>query len=455
VHMYTHTRAYINVYAYIYTDIHIYIYIHIHMHLYTHTSTHIYICMHMHTYAHIDNPLNNARWSQRVKQVELDMDLNVPKFNVFFPGTSFSLDQDTARSALERAVRADPASADLAAMEVGVSTDGMRVAGIPVGVDAWVKIFVGKKARSVITDVAKLDAVSDGLLHTQVLNFCQNVLGRNTPTPLLSEFMAQVDATIVEAVCRHGAGGGHVDWTPHLRKFANMKIQVPHFRGGFGITPNEGKAISAFYSATCALVVWLGSHGGTRPAQHFADAWATGLDLTSPDSWHAPLLQALSSLNALLLQDYGCVQWTSESDRVPAPLAVSIALPFVRPSVGSRNSPPPLFTVTLPQLCVLFQSTHKDRQVQKLRLSRKNGLPSHCYSATLRCTSWVVGPSTREQSRTSVCSGRLRCWSCSARSVFLRGPLTPILLFSQSLFLFLSPNPHSPTCLRRRLSRCT
>jgi len=46
-----------------------------------------------------------------------------------------------------------------------------------------------------------------------------------------------------------------VDWSPHLRKFAEMKIQVPHFRGGFGITPNEDSAISAFYSATCALVV--------------------------------------------------------------------------------------------------------------------------------------------------------------------------------------------------------
>ena len=56
----------------------------------------------------------------------------------------------------------------------------------------------------------------------------------------------------------------HVDWSPHLRKSANMKIQVPHFRGGFGITPNEGSAISTFYSATCALVNWLGSNGGTR-----------------------------------------------------------------------------------------------------------------------------------------------------------------------------------------------
>jgi len=37
---------------------------------------------------------------------------------------------------------------------------------------------------------------------------------------------------------------------------------------------------SAFYSATCALVVWLGSHGANRPAQDFADTWAPGLDLT-------------------------------------------------------------------------------------------------------------------------------------------------------------------------------
>ena len=80
-------------------------------------------------------------------------------------------------------------------------TDGMSVAGVPVGVDAWVKTFVEKKARSVITDVAKLDVVSDGLLHNQLLNFCQNArmafLGRDTPTPLLSEFMAQVDDTVV------------------------------------------------------------------------------------------------------------------------------------------------------------------------------------------------------------------------------------------------------------------
>jgi len=75
-----------------------------------------------------------------------------------------------------------------------------------------------------------------------------------------------------------------VDWSPHLRKFAIMKIQVPHFRGGFGITLNEGSAILAFYTATRALVVWLGSYGVNKPAQDFADAWAPGLNLSSPNS---------------------------------------------------------------------------------------------------------------------------------------------------------------------------
>ena len=90
-------------------------------------------------------------------------------------------------------------------------------------------------------------------------------------------------------------------------------------------------------------------------------------------------------------------------------------------------------------------------RVQKARLSRGKGLLSHRSSAPSRRTSWVVGPSTRGHSHTSV----LRCWSCSAHNVFLRGPLTLILLFLQSFFLPLSPNPHSLTCLRRRLSRCT
>jgi len=59
--MYTHTRAYINVYAYMYTDTQIYIYIHIHMH-YTHIHAHTY------TYACRCTRMISATTPQRVKQ---------------------------------------------------------------------------------------------------------------------------------------------------------------------------------------------------------------------------------------------------------------------------------------------------------------------------------------------------------------------------------------------------
>jgi len=102
--------------------------------------------------ARLSKALSCAAEMKKILKADLDMDLNKPKFNVFFPDDSFS--PDTDRSALERAARADPALADLAAMGTGVSPDGIRVAGVPAGVDAWVKTLVAKKARSVITDVA-------------------------------------------------------------------------------------------------------------------------------------------------------------------------------------------------------------------------------------------------------------------------------------------------------------
>jgi len=121
---------------------------------------------------------------QKILKADLDMDLNVPKLNVFFPDTSFSL--DTARSALERAVREDPALADLAVMGAGVSTDGMRAAGVPVGVDAWLKTFVAKKARSAITEDTELDFFLVAMLCLDMFYF-----KRSTKTKTLYAYLFQ------------------------------------------------------------------------------------------------------------------------------------------------------------------------------------------------------------------------------------------------------------------------
>jgi len=117
-----------------------------------------------------------------------------------------------------------------------------HVAGVLIGDDSWVSNFVAKKARAVITDVCKLDVISNGYIHLQLLNLCQNrrlgFLGRNTPTPLISDILKIVDNEILDAVCRNGRGGENADWAPYVRKFADTKLQLPHFWGGFRITLN-------------------------------------------------------------------------------------------------------------------------------------------------------------------------------------------------------------------------
>ena len=78
-------------------------------------------------------------------------------------------------------------------MDAGISTTGLRVAGVPAGNDEWVQQFVQAKAAAVKVDVGKLDIISDGLIYYQMLHFCQNTrlafLGRNTPTPLISNIL--------------------------------------------------------------------------------------------------------------------------------------------------------------------------------------------------------------------------------------------------------------------------
>ena len=62
----------------------------------------VVICDDIFILARLSEALSCAAEMKKILKADLDMDLNMPKFNVFFPDTSFSL--DTARSALELAV---------------------------------------------------------------------------------------------------------------------------------------------------------------------------------------------------------------------------------------------------------------------------------------------------------------------------------------------------------------
>ena len=221
-------------------------------------------------------------------------------------------------------------------MDAGISTTGLRVAGVPVGNDEWVQQFVQAKAAAVQVDVGKLEIISD----YHMLRFCQNTRlafhGRNTSTPLISDIFADVDATMLEALCRKGTTNFHDEWTAVLRRFVDMKLQLPHFRGGVGVTPNAGSAISAFYAAPVSLVHWLGfcSHAEQNLIV-LASTWAPGQDVANPDQWSAPILLALKQAQQVLFTDFACHEWSIDG---PSPAS---AVPQIEDSSSNpaANAP--------------------------------------------------------------------------------------------------------------------
>jgi len=135
-------------------------------------------------------------------------------------------------------------------------------------------------------------------------------------------------------------------------------LQLPHCRGGFGVIPNAGSAISAFYVASVSLVQWLSfcSH-----AEHnfidLASTWAPGQDLANPDKWSATILLALKRAHQILITDFGCHEWSIDG---PAPTSAVLQIEGSSPNPASnapqsasRNVVPPL---TLLSLTLLYST---------------------------------------------------------------------------------------------------
>ena len=147
-----------------------------------------------------------------------------------------------------------------------------------------------------------------------------------------------------------------------------MKLQLQHHRGGFGITPCAGSAISAFYASTASLVRWLGHHGNAQ--QYFAnlaDVWVPGQDMSNTDSWTAPILTALKCSHALLLAEYECTEWGPAAGPASSDTPVVITGPAGsqhpnEDGTGHRNPPSALLSLVLPPLSMLFVSSQGEGQ---------------------------------------------------------------------------------------------
>ena len=170
--------------------------------------------------------------------------------------------------------------------------------GVPIGQDAWVQQCLHQETDAVIHDVRKQETVvSDALTHYQLQMFCQNTrlafLGRNMATPLISDSLARVDASVLGALCKKGTHTSYGNWTQDYCHLAEIKLRFPRFRDVlFDITPNAASAICALLSQT--VCNWM---GGPLDSHHHY------LDLAR--IWAPP------QVPPLLVEDCVCQEWGS------------------------------------------------------------------------------------------------------------------------------------------------
>ena len=197
------------------------------------------------------------------------------------------------------------------------STDGMVGLGVPIGTDAFVQKFVESKCREIIDDVDKLDIITDGFIHYQLVRFCQatrlqhlnsHIIQRNRCT--LQQ--QHVDVHITNALLKKGAGPDRGAWNDNHQAWARMMMHLPHAEGGFGVISSNITMNAAFYTSTSRFVAWLGTF-----SQAHQSLWLPTITLNDSSTWtpqHSPQLDLLRDIHTDLLHNCGCKETDDGAD---------------------------------------------------------------------------------------------------------------------------------------------
>ena len=190
------------------------------------------------------------------------------------------------------------------------------------------------------------------------------ILQRSNTVP----FPVLIQSSIVLAILQRGLGATFATLSPHELAWCCVIVELPHHKGGLGITPLPASGMAAFYSVTAHLVSWLGSF------QH-ASKWVAGQNLSDPTSWNSPALQTLKQLHCNLLTHYNCTEWAPPlADDAPASDAPAqghddkCARPLSLPPINLLASLV-LDSVTSTPQCILPPSPHRPRLVVSRSMS--------------------------------------------------------------------------------------
>jgi hypothetical protein len=186
--------------------------------------------------------------------------------------TEFLAKGPTARHVYERAqyfLQTDP---DLQGIADDFTPDmftttGIEVLGTPIGIDDYIKDFVAQNSIKIMKDLDKLEPLTDGFTHFQLVQKAMNTrtqyMSANITLPPQEQFLSaqhiHIDTAIAKAILKKGTRGSFHHWVQDDFDLAVTMLQKPHALGGFGLTPNVLAQISAKVAMASRFLQLVGS----------------------------------------------------------------------------------------------------------------------------------------------------------------------------------------------------
>jgi hypothetical protein len=176
---------------------------------------------------------------------------------------------------------------DLAKPELDIITvTGLKCVGVPIGTPEFVNAFVRSKAHDIDQEVQKLRIVQDPKIHYDLLRFCQHTrlafLARNVPPDVMmrpadasfdfgrgdwgsgilqrssiTRVPVLIQSSIVHAILQRGLGATFATLSPHELAWCCVIVELPHHKGGLGITPLRLCQHRAWQLFTARLLTWF------------------------------------------------------------------------------------------------------------------------------------------------------------------------------------------------------
>jgi hypothetical protein len=147
------------------------------------------------------------------------------------------------------------------------TTTGIEVLGTPIGIDTYIKDFVAQNRKKIMKDVDKLEPLTDGFTHFQLVQKTMNTHTQDMSTNItlspqeqfLSVQHIYIDTTIAKTILKKGTRGSFHHWVQDDFDLAVTMIQKPHVLGGFGFTTNVLSQISGKVAMASRFLQLVGS----------------------------------------------------------------------------------------------------------------------------------------------------------------------------------------------------